>query len=160
MEEFHAIERCDLWDEREHRHPFVLVAESASRHPKPMDDAYRTVNVGSLVQRVPMRATVSDVQPGQFGDALKEFAEVLHLVPARQLDSGDLAARTSKVCEKSSVPLGSTQFDAFEGFQWPWNLRITGQNGVGEFSARLELLQAGKDVVWEQGGERGQAGNG
>jgi hypothetical protein len=83
------------------------------------ESTHGIVCISSLVQNGSGGAAVSDIQPGQFRDALEEFAEVFHLVPTRQLDPRDLTTRTSEVREESSVPLESTQLDAFEGFQWP-----------------------------------------
>jgi len=125
LEEFHTVERCYLWDEREHRCPLVSI-----------------VCVSSLIQNGSGRSAVSDIQPRQLGNALEELAKVLHLVPTRQLDSRDLSADTSEVREERSIPFGSTQFDAFESFQWSWGIRVAGYDGVGEFSVRLELFQA------------------
>ena len=128
LEEFHTIECCDLWDEREYCRPLVLVTTLVSWDIRgaPAKDTHSVVCISSLIQNGSGSAAVSDIQPGQFRDALEEFAKVFHLVPTRQLHSGYLAASAGEVCEEGSVPLGSAQSDALEGFQWSWCLRLAG----------------------------------
>jgi len=101
LEELHTKECLDVRDELEHSCPTVLVVVLASLHPDTLRNGTHSPYAPVALFGVSGRAVVSDVQPGQVGDALEEPAKVFHLVPTRQFDSRNLVANTSEILEES-----------------------------------------------------------